>query len=79
MLVTTGLSKFCQSTGLHGFAYLPSDRHWAEVLFWATAVIASVCWVAKICLDSFLLWSGSPVINVVETYNYDAAKVKNHF
>ena len=69
------LVMFCLATGLHGFAYLPQGRNRGETFIWSLTVLASLIGASILCYESFLFWGQSPVINVVETYTYDASLV----
>ena len=66
---------FCSATGVHGFSYLFTGRNLVESLLWVLITIAAGIWAIKICVDSFLFWGRNPVINVVETYTYNASLV----
>ena len=71
----TNLSLALSLTGLHGFAYLVHSRSRLERDFWTAAIAVFMACSTVVCYNSFKRWADMPVVNVVETFNYDASNV----
>ena len=52
---------FCETTGLHGYAYTTSGRNRFETVFWAVICLAALAWTTQICYDAFNFWEENPV------------------
>ena len=47
--------SYCESTSVHGFAYLVNRRHWGEGVFWAI-IIATGLTLASVIINDSLRW-----------------------
>ena len=61
-----GVKEFCESTTIHGFAYISTTRRLIR-LFWICVVIAGFTGAAALIQQSFSSWASSPVSTTIET------------